>query len=183
MKRFTSRLLLALLAFCVGVVAFASSPFYRRERASSAEGCAPATGSQKTYSNEEYGYRLRYPEGWKLRGSGGAVYLCSPRVKSPCGPTPHEVYATVGVTIRDAEGLPLAEYLRAPARGYKDLRGLRAGGVQAFATGPVGDHSGRFIDEQVHLLEGGKVYTVIAYAADACPKEFERVLTSFEFTK
>ena len=183
MKRFTSRLLLALLAVCVGLVASASSSFYRRESASVTEGCAPATGGRKTYANEEYGYRLRYPEGWKLRGSGGAVYLCSPRVKSPCGPTPHEMYATVGVEIRDPEGLPLAEYLRAPARGYKDLRALRAGGVQAFATGPVDEHSGRFINEQVHLLKGGKVYTVIAYAVDACPKEFERVLASFEFTR
>lgn len=99
-----------------------------------------------------------------------------------------EVYATVGVTISEPEGLSLAEYLQSPARGYNDLRELQVGGVQAFATGPVDDDysgwliSARFIDEQVHLLKGGKVYTITSYAVDGCPNELEQVLATFEFT-
>ncbi|HLA11035.1 MAG TPA: hypothetical protein VJ023_10625 [Pyrinomonadaceae bacterium] len=176
MKRFTSNLLLTMFTFCVGVVVSEGCSFFR---------CGgPETEGWKTYADEEYGYRLRYPEGWQLRGSGGALNLCSRRLKRPCGPTPHEVYATVGVGIRDPEGLPLSEYLRAPARGaYKDLRELRVGGVQAFATGPVRDDYGRYIDEQVHVLHRGKVYNITTYAVDARPKEFEKILTTFEFTK
>lgn len=83
----------------------------------------------------------------------------------------------------DPEGLTLAEYLRSPARGYKDLRKLEVGGIQALATGPVNDDFGRFIDEQVYLLHRGKIYSITAYAVDGCPKEFERVLSTFEFTK
>jgi hypothetical protein len=175
MKWFTS-IFLTVFTFCVGLVVSAAWPFFRCEP-------APLTESWRTYANEEYAYSLRYPEDWKLRASGGAVYLCSPRIKFPCGPTPHEVYATVGVGIRDPEGLSLPEYLRSPARGYRNLRELRVDGVQAFATGPVEDHSGRFIDEQIHLLREGKVYIITAYAVDTCPQEFERVLTTFKFTK
>jgi hypothetical protein len=98
------------------------------------------------------------------------------------------VYATVAVEIRDSEGFSLTNYLRSPARAYKDLRELRVAGVQAFATGPVDDHSGRnrydrFIDEQVHFAHGGKVYTIISYSVDSSRKEFEEVLMSFEFLK
>ena len=148
---------------------------------------ARPVGQLEDYANKAYGYRLRYPEGWRL-WDRGELSLCSPRIKFPCGPTPHEVYATVGVRVSEPEGLSLAEYLRSPARGYNDLRELRVGGVQAFATGPVdNDDSGwlisaRFIDEQVHLLKGGKVYTITSYTVDSCPNEFEQVLATFEFT-
>lgn len=167
MKSFTLPLLTALLAFCVGVVA-AMCQSSRRERVQSTEGW-------ETYVNEGYGYRLRYPAGWKLRAWGGEVYLCSPRIRFPCGRTPHEVYATVHVTIRDSEGLSLQEYLRSPARGYKDLRKLRVGGVEALAAGPVEDDRGKFIDEQVYMLRGHRVYVIIAYAVDSRPEVFEQV--------
>lgn len=151
MKRFTAILIVVLLIFFAGVLAPDSWTFLRCER-------SPVTRNWLTYVNEAGGYRLRYPEGWKLRRWDAEAYLCSPRINFPCGPTPHEVYATVGVVvIRDTEGLQLAEYLRSPAMGYKDLKERRVGDAQGFATGPVeGDFgrfkSGRFIDEQVHFL-------------------------------
>ena len=173
MKRFTVPLLFALLTFCVGIIGYR---FF---------GCnsGPVNDSWATYLNEEYGYRLRYPNSWKVWDRPGTLYLCSPRIKFPCGPTPHEVYATVAVEIRDPEGLELSDYLQSPARGYKNLREVQIGGVKALATGPVGGNFGRFIDEQVHILRGGRVYVITAYAVDSCPTDFERVLTTFEFTK
>ena len=175
MKHFSSYSLVAAFTFFLGAAPLATSFF----------GCARATmtESSKTYANEEFGYRLRYPESWKVKDWGAAVYFCSPRIKLPCGPTPHEVNATVSLQIRDPEGLPLADYLRSPARAYRNLRELRVGGVQAYATGPVEDDFGKFMDEQVHVLRGGKVYNIVAYAVDSSPKEFEEVLKSFEFTK
>ena|SRR5687767_3390721 len=172
MKRFTVRLLCALLTFCVGITV---SGFVH---------CTsdPVNDSWSTYLNEGYGYRLRYPERWKV-WDRGSLYLCSPRIKFPCGPTPHEVYATVEVNVKDLKGLELSEYLRSPAHGYKELREVRIAGVQAFATGPVNDHFGRFIDEQVHVLRGGRLYSITAYAVDSCPTDFERILTTFEFTR
>jgi hypothetical protein len=172
MKRLTLLILCALLSFCLGII---SNRFF---------GCdsGPVNKSWRTYVNEEYGYRLRYPERWKVWDRSG-LHLCSPRIKFRCGPTPHEVYATVAVNITDTEGLELIDYLRSPARGYKELKEVRIGGVQAFATGPVNDHFGRFIDEQVHLLHGGKIYSITAYAVDSCPTDFERILTTFEFTR
>ncbi|MGH9907542.1 MAG: hypothetical protein ACRD8U_18385 [Pyrinomonadaceae bacterium] len=67
------------------------------------------------------------------------------------------------------------------------MKKLRVGDLETFATGPV-DHSGRFIssrfiDEQVHVLQKGKVYNITAYAVDSCPEDFEQILTTFEFTK
>ena len=179
MKWFKSHFLLVLYTFGIGIVAAAGWYFFGCERG--------PTDTWKTYANGQYGYRLRYPEGWKV-WDRGELYLCSPRIKFPCGRTPHEVYATVGVRVSEPEGLPLTEYLRSPARGYNDLRELRVGGVQAFATGPVDGDTGwliseRFIDEQVHLLHGGKVYTITSYAIDGCPGEFEKVLATFELTK
>lgn len=180
MKWFSSNLRLALLTFCVGVGAVAFWYFF---------GCeSGVTDSWKTYANSEYGYRLRYPDSWKTWGPDGEVYLCSKRIKFPCGLTPHEVNATVGVGIRDPEGLPLEAYLQSSARGYKVVRELRVGGVQAVGTGPVDSDqgwiiSGRFIDDQVHILRGGKIYTITSYALDGCPTEFEQVLSTFEFTK
>jgi hypothetical protein len=172
MKRFTVPLLCTLLTFCVGMI---GSRFF---------GCnsGPVNENWKTYVNEEYGYRLRYPEKWKI-WDRESLSLCSPRIKFPCGPTPHEVYATVVVSVRDPEGLELSEYLRSPARGYKDLREVRIAGVKGLATGPVYGDFGRFIDEQVHVLRGGKLYSITAYAVDSCPADFERILTTFEFTR
>jgi hypothetical protein len=177
-KRLTHPLLLALFTCCFGVLI--SWSYFRLERSTVKQ-------SWKTYINEEHGYRLRHPEGWTL-WDRGTLYLCSPRINFPCGPTPHEVYATVAVEIRNSEGVSLTDYLRSPARAYKDLRELRVAGVQAFATGPVDDHSGRnlydrFIDEQVHFAHGGKVYTIISYTVDSSRKEFEEILMSFEFLK
>jgi hypothetical protein len=172
MKRFTVPILCALLPFCVGILV---SRFVQCNS-------DPVNDSWKTYMNEERGYRLRYPEKWKV-WDREALYLCSTRIKRPCGPTPHEVYATVEVSVRDPEGLELIDYLRSPARGYKELRELRIAGVEGFATGPVYGDFGRFIDEQVHVLRGGKIYSITAYAVDSCPKDFERILTTFEFIR
>lgn len=172
MKRFTVTLLGALLTFSVGIIV---SRFIH---------CSsdPVNESWRTYVNEKYGYRLRYPERWKV-WDRESLYLCSPRIKFQCGPTPHEVYATVVVNVQDLEGQELSDYLRSPASGYKELKEVRIAGVQAFATGPVNDDFGRFIDEQVHVLRGGKLYTITASAADSCPTDFERILTTFEFTR
>ena len=171
MKRFTLLLVCALLTFCVGII---SNRFF---------GCSgPVNQSWRTYLNQEYGYRIRFPERWKVWDQG-SLYLCSPRIRFPCGPTPHEMYATVEVSVRDPGGLELIDYLRSPAHGHKEFREVRIAGVQGFATGHVDDDFGIFIDEQVHLLHGGKIYSITAYAVDSCPTDFERILTTFEFTR
>ena len=172
MKRLTIPILSALLSFGAGVIV---SRFVQCNS-------GPVNDSWKTYVNEQYGYRLRYPGTWKI-WDRESLYLCSPRIKFQCGPTPHEVYATVEVTVRDPEGLSLSDYLRSPARGYKELREVRIAGVQALATGPVDGDFGRFIDERVHVMREGKIYSITAYNIDSCPTDFERILTTFEFPR
>jgi hypothetical protein len=65
MKRFTVRILCVLLTFCVGIIV---NRFVHCNSDLVNE-------SWRTYVNEEHGYRLRYPERWKV-WDRESLYLC-----------------------------------------------------------------------------------------------------------
>ena len=144
------------------------------------------TDSWKTYANKGDGYRLRYPEKWRL-WDREELSLCSPRIKFPCGPTrtrytPPSALASVngGVVAGGVPAVTGAGIQRpAGTAGLVASRHLQPG--QSTTTTRAGS-SPPGLSMSKFTSSGKGIYTITSYTVDSCPNEFERVLATFEFT-
>ncbi|MBS3788730.1 hypothetical protein KGY77_09215 [Candidatus Bipolaricaulota bacterium] len=146
----------------------------------------------KTYSNEEYGFSVSYPEGWtktEMSYKGSAVLSVS------AYPDPHNVSITASRLKKD---LSLEEYVRAydlrldslvryqdVEKGEETVSGVDAV-IRVSTMARSGDGGTRGMD--VYLKKGDLLYTLSFTTSldsyeEAAEEYFDPVLNSFELTE